>query len=68
MKPSRHQFTVQKHTVDLVPPNLVPKLARKYEVDKQNRQFTPGMVAIDDRYTLACFKRCTFFVLRCRCQ
>ena len=41
MRPSRHQFTVQKQIVDLVPPNLVPKLARKYEVDKQSRKFTP---------------------------
>ena len=41
MQPSRHQFTVQKQIVELIPPNLVPKLARKHGVDKQSRKFTP---------------------------
>ena len=41
MQPSRHQFTVQKQIVEHIPPNLVPKLARKHGVDKQSRKFTP---------------------------
>lgn len=41
MQPSRHQFSVMKQIVELVPPNLVPKLARKHEVDKKSRTFTP---------------------------
>lgn len=41
MQPSRHQFTVHKQIVELVPPNLVPKLARTHGVDKQSRTFTP---------------------------
>ena len=41
MQPSRHQYTIHKQIVDYVPPNLVPKLARKHGVDKQSRNFTP---------------------------
>lgn len=40
MKPSHHQFTVHKQIVELIPPNLTPKLARKHGVDKQSRSFS----------------------------
>jgi len=41
MKPSRHQFSVLKQIVDLLPRNLVPKLAREHGVKKKSRKFTP---------------------------
>ena len=41
MKPSRHEFSVLKQVVELIPRNLVPKLARKHGVDKKSRTFTP---------------------------
>jgi hypothetical protein len=41
MKPAHHQFTVLKQIVELIPRNLVAKLAREYGVDKQSRAITP---------------------------
>jgi hypothetical protein len=41
MKPSRHQFTVLKQIIDLIPSHLVPRLAREHGVDKKSRKFTP---------------------------
>ena len=41
MNPSHHQFSVLKQIVDLIPRNLVPRLAREYGVDKKSRKFTP---------------------------
>jgi hypothetical protein len=41
MKPTRHQFTVLKQLCDLVPPNLVGKLAREHGVEDQSRAITP---------------------------
>lgn len=41
MKPSRHQFTVLKQIIELIPGHLVPKLAREHGVDKKSRKFTP---------------------------
>lgn len=41
MNPSKRKFTVLKQIVKLIPGNLVPKLARKHEVDKQSRSFSP---------------------------
>lgn len=41
MKPSRHQFSVFKQIIDLLPRNLVPKLAREHGVEKRSRKFTP---------------------------
>lgn len=40
MKPSRHQFTVLRQVIELIPRNLVPKLANKHEVSKRARSFT----------------------------
>lgn len=41
MQPSRHQYSVLKQIVELIPRNLVPKLAREYGVDRKSRKFTP---------------------------
>ncbi len=41
MKPAKHQFTVLKQICDLIPRNLVPKLAERYGVDRRSRKFTP---------------------------
>jgi len=41
MKPTRHKFTALKQICDLIPRNLVPKLAEKHGVDKRSRSFTP---------------------------
>jgi len=41
MRPAGHQFTTLKQICDLIPRNLVPKLAEKHGVDKQSRSFTP---------------------------
>jgi hypothetical protein len=41
MKPTRHQFTVLKQVCDLVPPHLVPKLAREHGVEDRSRAITP---------------------------
>ena len=41
MKPAGHKFTTLKQICDLIPRNLVPKLAQKYGVDKRSRKFTP---------------------------
>ena len=41
MKPAGHQFTTLKQICDLIPSNLVPKLAKEHGVDKRSRSFTP---------------------------
>jgi hypothetical protein len=41
MKPSRHQFTVLKQIIDLIPRNLVPRLAREHGVARKSRTFSP---------------------------
>lgn len=41
MNPLRSQFTVIKQFFQLVPRNLIPKLARKHGVDKKARTFSP---------------------------
>ena len=41
MKPAGYKFTTLKQICDLIPRNLVPKLAKKYGVDKRSRKFTP---------------------------
>ena len=41
MKPARHKFTTLKQICDLIPRNLVAKLAKKHGVDKRSRKFTP---------------------------
>ena len=41
MKPTKSQFTVLKQVVELIPRNLVAKLAKKHGVDKQSRTFKP---------------------------
>jgi len=38
MKPSRHQFNVLNQIIDLLPCNLVPKLAREHGVDRKRRK------------------------------
>ena len=39
--PARHQFTVLKQIVDVIPRNLISKLATKHGVDKKSRSFKP---------------------------
>lgn len=41
MKPARHKFTSLKQLLDLIPPYLIPNLAREHGVDKQSRSFSP---------------------------
>jgi hypothetical protein len=41
MKPAKNKFTLLKQVVENIPPYLVPKLARKHEVDKKSRTFSP---------------------------
>lgn len=37
MLPARHQFAILKQVVELIPRNLVAKLAKEFGVDKQSR-------------------------------
>jgi len=41
MKPTKHQYSVLKQICNLIPRNLVPKLAREHDVDKHSRKFSP---------------------------
>lgn len=41
MKPARHQITILKQVVELIPRNLVAKLAKEFGVDKQSRSISP---------------------------
>ena len=41
MRPAGHQFTPLKQICDLIPRNLVPKLAKEHGVDRRSRTFTP---------------------------
>jgi len=41
MKPAKRQFSILKQVCELIPRNMVSKLAKKYGVDKQSRTFTP---------------------------
>jgi Domain of unknown function (DUF4372) len=39
--PARSNLSVLCQLLNFIPPHLVPKLAREYEVDKKSRTFTP---------------------------
>lgn len=41
MKPAKKQFSILKQVCELIPRNIVSKLAKEYGVDKQSRTFTP---------------------------
>ena len=41
MKPAKSKYTVLNQICNLIPRNLVPRLARKHGVDKKARGFTP---------------------------
>jgi hypothetical protein len=41
MKPAKHKFTLLKQVADIIPPYIVSKLARKHNVDKKSRTFSP---------------------------
>jgi hypothetical protein len=41
MKPAKKQFSILKQVCELIPRNLVSKVAKDYGVDKQSRTFTP---------------------------
>ena len=41
MKPAKHKFTILKQVMDIISPYLVSTLARKHEVDKKSRDFSP---------------------------
>jgi hypothetical protein len=41
MKPAMNKFTLLKQVVENIPSYLVPKLARKHDVDKKSRTFSP---------------------------
>ena len=39
--PTRHKFTILKQVMEKIPSYLVSKVARKYDVDKQCRTYSP---------------------------
>lgn len=39
--PAGFKYTILKQLCNIIPPHLVPKLAREYGVDKRSRTFTP---------------------------
>ncbi len=41
MKPTKHQYSILKQICNLIPRNLVAKLAREHQVDKHSRSFSP---------------------------
>ena len=41
MKPAKKQFSILKQVCELIPRNIVSKLAKEYGVDKHSRTFTP---------------------------
>ncbi|MCK5021389.1 MAG: IS4 family transposase [Candidatus Peribacteraceae bacterium] len=41
MKPTKHKFTILKQVIDIIPPYIVSKIARKHGVDKRSRSFSP---------------------------
>jgi hypothetical protein len=41
MKPAKHKFTLLNQVIEIIPAYLVSKLARKHEVDKKSRSFSP---------------------------
>ncbi len=41
MKPAKNKFSILKQVCELIPRNLVSKLAKEYGIDKQSRTFTP---------------------------
>lgn len=41
MKPARHKFTLLKQVLETIPAYLVSKIARKHEVNKRARTFSP---------------------------
>ncbi len=41
MKPAKAKYTALQQICNLIPPHLVPRLARKHGVDKQARAFSP---------------------------
>lgn len=41
IKPTRSQFSILRQICNLIPPHLVPKLARESGVEDQSRTFTP---------------------------
>ncbi len=49
MKPAKNKFTLLKQVVENIPSYLVPKLARKYGIDKNSRTFSPWNVCINIR-------------------
>lgn len=40
MQPAKHKFTIFKQIVEMIPSYLVPKLARKHDVEKRCRTFS----------------------------
>ena len=39
--PTVYSYNILKQLCNIIPPHMVPKLARKYEIDKQSRTFSP---------------------------
>lgn len=48
--PSRSQFAVLRQLCNLIPPHLIPKLARETGVDQKARTFTPWSHLVSLRY------------------
>jgi len=54
MSPTKRQCTVFKQLVNLLPRNLVAKVARKHGVDKQSRSFSPWSHVVSLIYGQVC--------------
>lgn len=44
MQPAKHKFTIFKQIVEMIPSYLVPKLARKHDVEKRAEHFQHGVM------------------------
>lgn len=41
MKPTKNKFTILKQVIEKIPSYLVSKIAKKYNIDRQSRSFSP---------------------------
>ncbi|MBD3320026.1 MAG: DUF4372 domain-containing protein, partial [Chitinivibrionales bacterium] len=41
MKPTRHKFTILQQVMSIIPKHLVPKISRKYGIERRSRSFSP---------------------------
>jgi len=51
MKPTKHNYSILRQICNLIPRNLVPKLAKKHKVDKQCRSFSAWSHVVTQIYS-----------------